>query len=100
MKLGSRSALAAPAFGLAWSNPDMPAEVLVRKALHHGAYHLILQAVLEHGSPFVRQQWAVLLADADAAPSARARAEVDRKLRNIDRGLILAEKQLQTKDLP
>jgi hypothetical protein len=99
MKSISRSALADPNLGLAWSNPDMPPEVLVRKALHHGAFHLLLHAVLEHGAPFVRQQWAVLLSDVDAAPSARARAEVERKLRNIDRGLRLAERQLQAKGL-
>lgn len=99
MKLSSRPALADPTLGLAWSNPDMPPEVLVRKALHHGAFHLLLHAVLEHGAPFVRQQWAVLLADVDASPSARARADVERKLRNIDRGLRLAERQRQAKGL-
>jgi len=100
MTIGNRPSLADPAFGLAWSNPDIPAEVLVRKALCHGAFHMLLQAVLEQGAAFVREQWTVLLLDADAAPSARARAEVERKLRNIDRGLCLADRQLQTNGSP
>lgn len=82
-----RSSLADPSRGLAWSNPGMSHEALVRNALLKGSYHLVLEAVLEHGLPFVRQQWALMMADADVGMSARARADVSRKLLNIERGL-------------
>lgn len=84
---GKRSSLADPARGLAWSNPGMGDEALVRNALRKGTYQLVLEAVLEHGLPFVRQQWALMLADPDVGLSARAQADVSRKLDNIERGL-------------
>ncbi len=82
-----RSSLADPSRGLAWSNAAMSHEALVRNALLKGSYDLVLESVLEHGLPFVRQQWALMMADADVGMSARARADVSRKLLNIERGL-------------
>lgn len=82
-----RTSLADPSRGLAWSNRQVSDEVLVRNALQHGAYYLVLDAVLEFGLAFVRQQWALMLADDDAAPSSRAQADIERKLTNIERGL-------------
>lgn len=82
-----RTSLADSSRGLAWSNPLVSDEVLVRSALHHGAYHLVLDAVLDFGLAFVQRQWALMLVDDDAAPSDRARTDVERKLINIERGL-------------
>lgn len=84
---GQRSPLADPKWGLAWSNPDAPAEALVRNALAHGNFDLLLQAVLGHGMDTVRTQWRQV---APTLPS-RARQEVERKLRNIEQGLNDAE---------
>lgn len=84
---GQRSPLADPKWGLAWSNPDAPAEALVRNALAHGNFDLLLQAVLSHGMDTVRTQWRQV---APTLPS-RARQEVERKLRNIEQGLNDAE---------
>ena len=72
---------------LAYSNARAPYEVLVRRALEHGAFHFILEAVLEFGLAFVLEQWAHILADEEAAPTARAQADIIRKLTNIERGL-------------
>lgn len=83
----SRSPLADPRWGLAWSNPDAPAEVLVRNALAHGNFDLLLQAVLGHGLGVVKAQWRQV---APTLPT-RARQEVERKLRNIEKGLRDAE---------
>lgn len=82
-----RSPLADPKWGLAWSNPDAPTEVLVRNALANGNFDLILQAVLGHGLDAVQTQWR------EVAPTlpTRARQEVQRKLRNIEKGLRDAE---------
>ncbi len=82
-----RSPLADPKWGLAWSNPDAPTEVLVRNALANGNFDLLLQAVLGHGLDAVQTQWR------QVAPTlpVRARREVERKLRNIEKGLRDAE---------
>ncbi len=78
----ARSPLAEPQWGLAWSNPDAPAEALVRNALAHGRFDLLLQAVIGHGLGTVLAQWQ------QVAPTlpARARREVQRKLDNIEKG--------------
>jgi hypothetical protein len=60
---------------------------LARLALKHGAFHLVLDAVLDFGLAFVRQQWVGMLDDADAAPPVRARIDIERKLANIEQGL-------------
>lgn len=86
-----RSPLANLSLGLAWSNPSVSNELLVRKALAHGAFHLLLEAVLHHGLTFVEQQLAVIVADEDVQLSARAEAEIRRKLSNIRRGIAAAE---------
>lgn len=50
-----RTWLAGPSRGLAWFNPDLSDEVLVRLALRHGAFHLALDSVLDFGLAFVLQ---------------------------------------------
>jgi transcriptional regulator with XRE-family HTH domain len=82
-----RSSLAHPSRGLAWSNAAISDEALVRNALKKGAFSLVLEAVLEHGLLFVQQQWALMRSDRDVGLSARALADVSRKLANIERGL-------------
>jgi hypothetical protein len=47
----------------------------------------VLDAVLDFGLTLVRQQWDLMLADAEAVPSLRAQADIERKLTNIERGL-------------
>lgn len=82
-----RSSLADPSRGLAWANAAISDEALVRNALKKGSFHLVLEAVLEHGLPFVQQQWALMRSDDDVGLSARALDDINRKLGNIERGL-------------
>lgn len=84
---GKRTSLADPSRGLVWSNLNVSDEVLVRLALKHGAYHFVLDAVLDFGLAYVREQWLLMLEDEDAAPPKLARVNVERKLANIERGL-------------
>jgi hypothetical protein len=83
----SRSPLADPRWGLAWSNRGASDETLVHNALLNGNFELLLQAALAHGLDAVHQQWRTV------APSlpARARSEIDRKLRNIAQGFADAQ---------
>lgn len=81
-----RPSLADPSRGLACSNRQVSDEVLVRNALQHGAYHLVLDAVLEFGLAFIRKPWELMLADEEGAPTARAQTDIERKLTNIERG--------------
>lgn len=90
-----RSPLADPRFGLAWANPAMSDEALVRNALKRGAFHMLLEAVLHHGLQFVERQLAIMQTDEDAALSSRALADVRRKLKNIARGIAAAEQAAQ-----
>jgi hypothetical protein len=90
-----RSPLADARFGLAWANPAMSNEALVRNALRRGTFHMLLEAALHHGLQFVEQQLAIIQTDEDAALSSRALAEVRRKLANIARGIAEAERAAQ-----
>lgn len=91
MSPSSRSPLADPKYGLAWSNRPASDEILVRAAIKHGAFHMLLEAVLHHGLQFVEQQLEIMQTDEDAALSSRALADVGRKLKNIARGIAAAE---------
>lgn len=95
MSPSSRSPLADPKYGLAWSNRLASDEILVRAAIKHGAFHMLLEAVLHHGLQFVEQQLAIIQADEEAALSAHALAEVRRKMGNIARGIAAAEQEAQ-----
>lgn len=81
------SPLADPRWALAWSNPDASAEALVSKALLKGAFTAILEAVLAHGMPFVRDQWGKVCACRDDAPGQRIQDHVNTMLGNIEKGL-------------
>jgi hypothetical protein len=76
------SPLAESRWGLAWSNPGVPTEVLLRNALANGNFELLLEAALAHGLDAVQQQWRIVGPNL----SARARQEVERKLLNIQKG--------------
>lgn len=82
-----QSPLADPKFGLAWSNRNASAEALVISAIRSGNYHLLLEAAAAHGMPLVRRQLKVI------GPKLRpaAREEVERQLRNIERGFADAQ---------
>ena len=49
-----------PSWGLAWSNPAITDEVLIRKALLTERFSVILQACLDFGIDRVREQWAII----------------------------------------
>ncbi|MBC7376063.1 MAG: hypothetical protein H7346_01340 [Burkholderiaceae bacterium] len=83
----AKSALADPSWGLAWSNPDVSNEVLVRNALLRGAYAAVLQAVLDCGMDFVEAQWALMNQPGQEGLTRAARANVPRMLKNISKGL-------------
>lgn len=91
MSPSSCSPLSNPSFGLAWSNRLAPNDVLVRAAIKHGAFHLLLEAALGHGLQFVERQLEIMQSDEDAALSDHALSEVRRKLANIARGIAAAE---------
>jgi transcriptional regulator with XRE-family HTH domain len=80
------SALADPAWGLAWSNPSASAEALVRNALIRGGYAAVLQAVLEHGIDFVRTQWAQVVRGEEGVTS-KSKENIRRMLSNIEKGM-------------
>lgn len=50
-----------PSWGLAWSNPSISDDTLIRKALTTGRFSVILQACLDYGLERVRQQWSRVL---------------------------------------
>jgi hypothetical protein len=84
-----RSSLADSKWGLAWSNPNVSPEVLVRSALLTGSYMTVLEAVVEEGMELVRVQWSVLVRS-DNGVSKRLRVNVERMLDNIQKGFDLA----------
>ena len=87
MTVAGRAALSHPSRGLAWSNPAVSDEVLVRNALKRGSFHLLLDATLGYGLPFVREQWDLIRSDVGLGLSGRTQTEIARKLDNIERGL-------------
>lgn len=79
----TRSPLADPKWGLAWSNAAIDHKVLIRKALAEGGFLLLLEAVKAHGLQEVLRQWAMVKPELKAD----AQAEVERQLRNIRIGI-------------
>jgi transcriptional regulator with XRE-family HTH domain len=82
---GIPTALRDPAWGLAWSNPDVQDEVLVRKALLTGGFTVILQSTLDFGLPNVMAQWEILRNSAEA-PGPKTQELVCEILGNIEQG--------------
>lgn len=83
----TRSPLADPKWGLAWSNPDLDDMTLIRNALAKGGFMLLLEAVKAHGLEAVLAQWGQV--KPGLKPSAQA--EVERQLRNIQEGVSHAQ---------
>lgn len=73
----------------------MSPEIDVRKALHHGAFCYVLDAVLRYGVDFVEGQHAVIC----GILSDRANEDLRRKMANIKRGISIAEDELSAKPL-
>lgn len=70
---------------LAWSNPDAPVDLLLRRALVSGDFSVVLEASAELGLDRVTKEWIALQADAD--PTVKKIAPVtERILRNIRAG--------------
>ncbi len=85
------SSLADPKWGLAWSNRDASAQALVGNALMRGAFTAILEAALEYGMPFVREQWSLLCASGQVAPKSPVRGYIADMLDNIEKGFAHAQ---------
>lgn len=83
----AESSLAAPEWGLAWSNKRASVKALVTNSLLRGSFTAVLEAVLEHGMPFVRNQWAFICASQDMAPKPKIRGYTANMLNNIEKGL-------------
>lgn len=77
-----RSPLAAPQWGLSWSNPAVDHETLIRNALAKGSFMLLLEAIKAHGLEEVLAQWAQV----KPGLKPQLQAEVERQLRNIREG--------------
>ena len=79
------SPLADPKWGLAWSNPAISDEALVRNALARGGFLAILEGAAYYGMGFIRAQWSAMCKD-DSQVTAKNRAYVEGMLRNIETG--------------
>lgn len=86
----SRSPLADPKWGLAWSNSAISDESLVQNALIRGGFSPILEAVLHYGMKFVRQQWESVVSS-DTKLSSKSKSYIDDMLKNIERGISNAQ---------
>lgn len=82
-----RSPLADPKWGLVWSNAALDDGTLIRNALARGGFIMLLQAVKAHGISEVLAQWNTVRPELKP----RARAEVERQLRNIQEGISSAQ---------
>jgi transcriptional regulator with XRE-family HTH domain len=83
----TRSPLAHPKWGLAWSNNDLDDDTLIRNALAQGGFMLLLEAVKAHGMEEVMNQWNQV----KAGLKPRMQAEVERQLHNIQHGVSHAQ---------
>lgn len=78
--------LAHPSRGLTWSNPNASPKALTKNALAKRSFDLILQASLEYGIDYVKEQWADMLADQSLGITKSAADDIDRQIRNIKTG--------------
>jgi DNA-binding phage protein len=83
--------LSDPRWGLSWSSQSPKPEALVRNALKKGNYAPVLQAVLEYGSPFVREQLLALRETGELQASTDSGEALARMLRNIEKGISRAQ---------
>jgi len=71
--------------GLVWSNPEADDAVRIRAALLRPRFSRLLDIALEFGLERLQQEWAELH-DEGTREAKRARASVERILRNIEKG--------------
>ena len=80
-----------PKWMLAWSNPNIDDDVLIRKALLTARFRAILQACLEFGHARVESQWVLTSQDPDLRGHS-TRGLVNDILANIRQGLSHAQR--------
>jgi transcriptional regulator with XRE-family HTH domain len=84
----SSKGLADPAWGLAWSNPaGITDTALIRAALRRGNFTAVLEACAIHGLERVKAEWNDMTDHSEQDPSRALSAQINRILRNIQRGL-------------
>ncbi len=75
--------------GLVWSNPAANDSVHIRAALLRPRFGQLLDIAVEFGLARLRQEWEII--QAEPSPEVeRARASVERILKNIEKGFALA----------
>jgi hypothetical protein len=75
--------------GLAWSNPKADDSVLIRAALLRPRFGRILEIALEFSVQRVGAEWRILIKE-NTLEARRAKAAVERILRNIKKGFARA----------
>lgn len=75
--------------GLVWSNPAADDSVHIRAALVRPRFDRLLDIALKFGVERLRREWTEVQID-DNREVVRARAPVERILRNIEKGFALA----------
>lgn len=89
---GTRSPLAHPRWGLAWSNPEGISDTaLIQNALLQGYFAIVLEACAVYGYARVTKEWASLQEGQPDDVSPRLKLWVDDMLVNIAKGIALAE---------
>jgi len=84
----SPKGLANPAWGLAWSNPGgITDTALIRAALRRGNFTAVLEACAIHGLERVKAEWNDMAGHSEQDLSRALTAQINRILRNIQRGL-------------
>ena len=76
--------------GLAWSNPEADDSTRIRAALLRPRFHRLLDIAAEFGLERLQTEWSALLTNADD-DTRRARASVERILKNIEKGFAHAD---------
>lgn len=74
--------------GLVWSNSKAPKEIFIRKALLNPRFSQLLQLARDFGLAPIQKEWTILCTQSPSE-SQRVAVEVNRILRNMERGLTL-----------
>lgn len=84
--LSKSAGLAAPSWGLAWSNPDgISRTALIRAALQRANFSALLEACASYGLDKVESEWKGMALNTDGT-TLRGSEQVERILRNIREG--------------
>ena len=77
--------------GLVPSNPQASEEIYIRTALLRPRFSQLFSMALDFGVNALKEQWAILKADPECCREVqRATPEVERILRNMEKGIALA----------